>query len=221
MMRLRASIAVFFLASSMASSLSNCEVAAWHAGLAAFSAPSSPKARGTGSIPRTSHGVLPPGARPVGSHLRDAILEASPRRRPAPAPPPKPQPHFQERSMTQALTTAQREELKALLAVRRRDLQAQMQQNRENLAPPAADQDGIHQGNVGREVDQALTDIDAADLARIDHALEALEDGSYGQCGECGCDIPFERLKIEPQTQHCVACKSRWEQSTGHAKPHH
>lgn len=123
--------------------------------------------------------------------------------------------------MTQALTTAQREELKALLAVRRRDLQAQMQQNRENLTPPAADQDGIHQGNVGREVDQALTDIDAADLARIDHALEALEDGSYGQCGECGCDIPFERLKIEPQTQHCVACKSRWEQSTGHAKPHH
>ena len=45
--------------------------------------------------------------------------------------------------MTQALTTAQREELKALLAVRRRDLQAQMQQNRENLAPPAADQDGM------------------------------------------------------------------------------
>ena len=123
--------------------------------------------------------------------------------------------------MTQALTTAQREELQALLAARRRDLQAQMQQNRENLAPPAADQDGIHQGNVGREVDQVLTDIDAADLARINHALEALEDGSYGQCGECGCDIPFERLKIEPQTQHCVACKSRWEQSTGHAKPHH
>jgi len=123
--------------------------------------------------------------------------------------------------MTQALTAAQREELKALLTERRRDLLTQMQQNRENLAPPAADQDGIVQGNVGREVDQVLTDIDTSDLARIDHALEAMDDGSYGLCGECGCDIPFERLKIEPQTQHCVACKSRWEAATGHARPHH
>ena len=120
--------------------------------------------------------------------------------------------------MSDTLTAAQREELKALLLAARKGLQAQMQQNRENLAPPAADQDGIEQGNVGREVDQALTNLDAADLKRIDHALEALEDGSYGLCGECGCSIPFERLKIEPQTQHCVACKSRWEQSQGHAR---
>lgn len=122
--------------------------------------------------------------------------------------------------MTQALTPAQREELQALLTIRRRDLQAQMRQNLQNLAPPAADQDGTVQENVEREVDQALTDIDAADLTRIDHALEALQDGSYGTCGECGCDIPFERLKIEPQTQHCVACKSRWEEATGHARTH-
>ena len=122
--------------------------------------------------------------------------------------------------MNETLSAAQREELKALLLAARKGLQTQMQQNRENLAPPAADQDGIEQGNVGREVDQALTNLDAADLARIDHALEALEDGSYGLCGECGCAIPFERLKIEPQTQHCVACKSRWEQGKGHAKTH-
>ena len=119
--------------------------------------------------------------------------------------------------MNETLTTAQRQELKTRLLAVRKDLQDQMQQNRENLAPPAADQDGIVQGNVGREVDQALTNIDAADLARIDHALEALEDGSYGLCGECGCSIPFVRLQIEPQTQHCVACKSRWEQPKGHA----
>ena len=123
--------------------------------------------------------------------------------------------------MSKELTPAQHEEIKALLLARRNELQGQMLQNRENLAPPTSDEGGMVQRNVAREVDQALTDIDAADLARIDHALESLEDGSYGQCGECGCDIPFERLKIEPQTQHCVACKSRWEQSTGHAKPHH
>ena len=122
--------------------------------------------------------------------------------------------------MNATLTTAQRDELKALLLAARHSLESQMQQNRENLAPPVTDQDGIEQGNVVREVDQALTNIDAADVKRIDHALEAMEDGSYGLCAECGCAIPFERLKIEPQTQHCVACKSRWEQGKGHAKTH-
>jgi DnaK suppressor protein len=120
--------------------------------------------------------------------------------------------------MKETLTAPQREELKALLLAARKDVQAQMQQNRENLAPPAADQDGIVQGNVGGELDHSLTNIAAAYLARVDHALEALEDGSYGMCAECGCAIPFERLKIEPQTQHCVACKSRWEQGKGHAR---
>ena len=40
------------------------------------------------------------------------------------------------------------------------------------------------------------------------------ESGTYGECDECGCDIPFARLQIEPQTQHCVTCKSRWERET-------
>ena len=113
--------------------------------------------------------------------------------------------------MNTPLTNAQREELKVLLLERRRAIQAQMQQNQENLAPPSADEGAVLQRNVAREVDQALTNLDAADQVRIDRALEKMEDGSYGLCGECGCAIPFERLKIEPQTQHCVACKSRWE----------
>ena len=115
--------------------------------------------------------------------------------------------------MSQPLTPAQRDELKALLLVRREALQQEMQQNRENLAPPTTDEGGMVQRNVAREVDQTLTDLDAADLTRIDRALKAMADGSYGQCGECGCDIPFERLKVEPQTEHCVTCKERWEKA--------
>lgn len=113
--------------------------------------------------------------------------------------------------MSSTLTAPQREELKTLLLARRDELHSQMRQNEENLTPPTADEGAVLQRNVAREVDQALTNIDAADLGRIDLALKAMDDGSYGMCDECGCTIPFERLKIEPQTQHCVACKSRWE----------
>ena len=113
--------------------------------------------------------------------------------------------------MPSTLTAAQREELKTLLLAKQHELQAQMVQNEQNLVPPSADVGAVLQLHEAREVDQALTNIDAADLGRIDLALKTMDDGSYGLCDECGCTIPFERLKIEPQTQHCVPCKSRWE----------
>ena len=119
--------------------------------------------------------------------------------------------------MSQHLTRAQLDELQALLLKRKEELQQEMQQNRENLKPPTSDEGGVVQRNVAREVDQTLTDLDATDILRIDRALKAMADGSYGQCGECGCDIPIERLKIEPQTEHCVTCKGRWEKASGHA----
>ena len=121
--------------------------------------------------------------------------------------------------MTHKLTPAQRAELKQLLHERRRELQAQMVQNRENLAPAVNNAGSISQdesarlNNQTREVDATLTALDAADLARIDRALELIDTDEYGECEECGCAIPFERLKIEPMTQHCVKCKSRWEQA--------
>lgn len=118
----------------------------------------------------------------------------------------------------QALTPAQRDELKRLLLARRTELQQQMAQNRANLQPTQNTAGSVSQdenarlANQMREVDTRLSAFDAEELARIDRALERMADGSYGLCGECGCAIPFARLKAEPMTQHCVACKSRWEQ---------
>ncbi len=125
--------------------------------------------------------------------------------------------------MTQKLTAPQREELKQLLLSRRRELQQQMTQNLANLAPAENNAGSVSQDenarlkNQTREVDGALTAMDADELARIDRAMEAMEAGDYGLCDECGCDIPFERLKIEPMTQHCVACKSKWEEAQARA----
>ncbi|MBK6869010.1 MAG: TraR/DksA family transcriptional regulator [Burkholderiales bacterium] len=122
--------------------------------------------------------------------------------------------------MSQALTAAQLKELKDLLLARRQELQAEMEQNRANLAPAelsgsVSQDESARLKNQTREVDAVLTGLDAADLTRIDRALEAMEAGDYGLCDECGCHIPFERLKVEPMTQHCVACKSAWEQKQG------
>lgn len=119
--------------------------------------------------------------------------------------------------MTQALTAPQRDELKQVLLTRRKELQRQMTQNLDNLAPSdsgdsVSQDDDARLKNQTREVDGALTAMDADELARIDRALEAMDDGEYGVCVVCGKDIPFERLKVEPMTQHCIVDKAKLEQ---------
>lgn len=126
--------------------------------------------------------------------------------------------------MSDGLSAAQLKELKELLLAKRKALTAEMDQNIENLAPPEVNAGSVSQDdnarlrNQTREVDAALTNLDAADIARIDRALEAMDEGSYGFCVRCGCDIPFERLKIEPMTQHCVKCKSELEKEQAAAR---
>jgi DnaK suppressor protein len=48
-------------------------------------------------------------------------------------------------------------------------------------------------------------------LSKIGEAVARIEDGSYGQCEECGGDIGIERLKARPVTTLCIGCKSAQE----------
>ena len=123
--------------------------------------------------------------------------------------------------MSHPLTAAQSQELHRLLLARQRALQAQIAQDRVNLAPAEDTAGSVSQDENGRlsnqtrEVESALTTLDTGELARIQRALERMAEGSYGQCAECGQPIAYERLKVEPMTLHCVACKSRREQKQG------
>jgi DnaK suppressor protein len=146
---------------------------------------------------------------------RPATMTFIPDATPTGKPPSPNHPNRDKDTMRKEMTSPQREEIKALLLARRGVLEQEMLQNQQNLAPPTADEGGMVQRNVAREVDQALTNIDATDLARIDRALKAIADGSYGLCSKCGCAIPIERLRVEPQTEHCVACKEQMEQASG------
>jgi DnaK suppressor protein len=46
-------------------------------------------------------------------------------------------------------------------------------------------------------------------MADVEHALERLEDGTYGWCEGCGAPMPFERLQAIPWARLCVACPGR------------
>ncbi len=46
-------------------------------------------------------------------------------------------------------------------------------------------------------------------LARVEHALDKFEKGTYGLCDNCGQPIPLDRLEALPQASRCLNCKAK------------
>ncbi len=51
-------------------------------------------------------------------------------------------------------------------------------------------------------------------LEEIDHALDRINQGTYGLCEECHSPIPKARLQAVPYTRHCVECARKLQQSS-------
>ena len=51
----------------------------------------------------------------------------------------------------------------------------------------------------------------SAQLRTIRHALAKFDDGSYGECEQCGNPIGFSRLQARPEARLCIACQTRSE----------
>jgi len=49
-------------------------------------------------------------------------------------------------------------------------------------------------------------------LSKIGEAFARIDDGTYGECEECGGQIGLERLKARPVTTLCISCKSAQEE---------
>ncbi len=75
----------------------------------------------------------------------------------------------------------------------------------------------IHMADIGsdnfeQEFTLSLMQSEEETLDLIEASLERIEDGSYGQCEECGVKIPKTRLNAIPYASLCVKCASRAEQ---------
>ena len=62
-----------------------------------------------------------------------------------------------------------------------------------------------------RELDYTLEENSEHVLAEIDAALRRIEDGTYGQCTNCGRQIPEERLEARPYATLCIDCQRQRE----------
>ena len=53
-------------------------------------------------------------------------------------------------------------------------------------------------------------------LRHIERALQLMRTKDYGQCRHCHQDIPYERLKVQPDALFCVPCLTTVEQKAAH-----
>ncbi len=67
-----------------------------------------------------------------------------------------------------------------------------------------------------RETELTLMNEEGERLALIQAALERFEEGTYGECTECGESISEGRLKAIPYATLCISCKTLKEKNERH-----
>ena len=89
--------------------------------------------------------------------------------------------------------------------------------NRENSerAGMATHMADIGSDNNRQELELQLLSEEGDILKLIDEAIERLEDGSYGECLDCGDQIGDARLMVKPYAMYCVKCKEIREANGG------
>lgn len=115
------------------------------------------------------------------------------------------------------LDAAQRALLGDLLERRRADLVSHhgptVQISSRDLAVQEVETSPADKATVRLLNDLALEAAghNASQLRMIKHALAKFDDGTYGECEECGNPIGFSRLQARPEARLCITCQTRLE----------
>jgi DnaK suppressor protein len=95
------------------------------------------------------------------------------------------------------------EKFKALLIEQRAAVSAEIEEHSEGDALALS------------EVESAIVASNDNLLQKIEFALRRIDDGSYGNCAECGGQISAQRLEAKPAVSLCTGCQEIKEREQG------
>src|SRR5690606_24129396 len=77
------------------------------------------------------------------------------------------------------------------------------------LTPVSLEGDEVDIVSVEKEnqMDFRLKARNAIYLKKVKRALQKIEDGSFGECEDCGAEISYNRLLARPTADLCIHCK--------------
>ncbi|WP_164931988.1 TraR/DksA family transcriptional regulator [Janthinobacterium sp. 17J80-10] len=117
------------------------------------------------------------------------------------------------------LSTEQIAELKNILQARehalREDIRREVAQQDDyaDVASEAPDAGDSSFADLSVDLGNAAVGRDMGELRAIQHAYERIDNGKYGECVDCGYDIPYERLQVQPTAERCAPCQMQHEKT--------
>jgi RNA polymerase-binding transcription factor len=110
-------------------------------------------------------------------------------------------------------------ELKQMLLGRRRELQAQVHDKMRDVRATGEvtklsevfDAGESSEADIQEDIELALIQMKSETLSRVDDALTRLEQGTYGNCFDCGEEIAEKRLRALPFAVRCKDCEEARE----------
>jgi DnaK suppressor protein len=113
--------------------------------------------------------------------------------------------------------TSRYNELKRMLEDRRRELMNEVQGKiRDARDASGKEREVLDQGessevDIQEDIEFALIQMKSETLNKIDAALRRLDEGTYGDCFECGDEIAQARLRALPFAVRCKDCEEARE----------
>lgn len=117
------------------------------------------------------------------------------------------------------LSTEQIAELKRMLEEReqtlRDDIRREMnlQDNYLDVATEVPDPGDASFADLSVDLGNAAVSRDLTELRTIQNAYARMDNGTYGECSNCGLDIPYERLMVQPMAERCAPCQGQREKT--------
>jgi DnaK suppressor protein len=110
------------------------------------------------------------------------------------------------------------EELKRILEERRREIMNEVQDRMRDVRSEGGGQTvGVldaaetSEADIQDDIEFALIQMKAETLNKINEALTRLEEGTFGNCFECGEEISERRLRALPFAVRCKDCEEARE----------
>ena len=117
------------------------------------------------------------------------------------------------REQGRELRSAIEERRRALVNEIREDLARTRDGTQEAIAGPAGDPGDISVADLVSHLAQADARRDVGELREIEAARARFEEGTYGDCQDCGREIDFRRLRAYPAALRCIECQTRFEKT--------
>lgn len=113
------------------------------------------------------------------------------------------------------LTDKQLKNLRDILLSQKEDILNKISDQTQYALDPNEQKEQVDAANNNREKEQEarLLSRQGFLVKKISKTLLDMENGEYGLCKECDCEIPYERLLARPVADMCITCKEDSEMS--------